>query len=425
LSGSADAVKICYVSQYFPPEMGAPAARVSELSRHWAAAGHEVTVLTGFPNHPTGVVPVEYVGQLWRLVMREQNEGIKVVRTWLWPLPNRKSHERIRNYTSFALSAAATGSLLKKPSVIIATSPQLLVGLAGWWISRIQQVPFVFEVRDLWPESLVSVGVSGPNSLLVRSLRRIARFLYRTATHVVVVTPAFRTRLVNDWGVPPEKISVVENGIETDVFTPGADAAAARAEFGLEGRFVVSYIGTLGNAHGLETLLDAAARLEGRLPGLRVLLVGEGAEKERLMRTAGARGLLNVQFISQQPRAKIPALLAASDVCVVLLKESDIFKTVIPTKMLEMMSCARPVVLGVDGQAREVLERAGGGIAVPPGRAAELAQAIELLAADAGLRQRYGQSGRDFIVRHASRASTAESYARLLQEIVAQGERRG
>ena len=145
-------MKILYVSQYFPPEMGAPAARAAELSRHWAAAGHQVTVLTGFPNHPTGVVPLEYRSKFRRLVAREQINGVNVIRTWLLPFPNRKAHERMLNYSSFCASSAATGLFLPRPDVVIATSPQLLVGLSGWWLARWKRVPFVFEVRDLWPE---------------------------------------------------------------------------------------------------------------------------------------------------------------------------------------------------------------------------------------------------------------------------------
>ena len=174
-------MKILYISQYFPPEMGAPAARAAELSRHWAAAGHEVTVLTGFPNHPTGVVPPEYRRKFRRLVAHEQTDGVNVVRTWLLPFPNRKAHERMLNYSSFCASAASTGLFLERPDVVIATSPQLLVGLAGWWLAHWKRVPFVFEVRDLWPESLAAVGMGESDSLLHRSLAKIAGFLYRHA----------------------------------------------------------------------------------------------------------------------------------------------------------------------------------------------------------------------------------------------------
>src|SRR6266852_5034685 len=167
-------MKILYVSQYFPPEMGAPAARAAELSRHWAAAGHDVTVLTGFPHHPTGIVPPEYRNKFRRLVAHEHTDGVNVVRTWLLPFPNRKAHERMLNYSSFCASAASTGLFLSRPDVVIATSPQLLVALSGWWLARWKRVPFVFEVRDLWPESLTAVGLGDDSSILHRFLPRIS-----------------------------------------------------------------------------------------------------------------------------------------------------------------------------------------------------------------------------------------------------------
>ncbi len=226
-------VKILYVSQYFPPEMGAPAARADELSRHWARMGHEVTVLTGFPNHPTGIVPPEWRSRFRRLRHTEMIDGVNVARTWLWPLPNRKAHERIRSYASFCISSALRGLNLTKPDVVIGTSPQLLVALSAWWIARWKRVPFVFEVRDLWPESLAAVGAGGEGTPLHRTLGAIAGFLYRRAHRIVVVTPAFKHHLIRHWNVPADRISIVENGVETDLFRP-APAATIRQELSRE-----------------------------------------------------------------------------------------------------------------------------------------------------------------------------------------------
>ena len=362
--------------------MGAPAGRVAELSRLWVEDGHEVTVLTGFPNHPTGIVPPEYRTKLRRLVTRENVEGVNVVRTWLLPFPNRKAYERMLNYSSFCVSSATTGLFLDRPDVVIATSPQLLVGLSGWWLARYKRVPFVFEVRDLWPESLAAVGVGSSDSVLHRSLAKIAGFLYRRCDRLVVVTPAFKKYLIERWRVPEDKIFVVENGVDASLFRAVQPNVALRREVGAEGKFVVSYIGTMGNAHGLETLLEAAARLQETAPKVLFLLVGEGAEKKRLVSMARSRALTNLRFVDQQPREKIPAYISASDVCLVLLKRTELFKTVLPTKMLEFMSCARPVILGVDGHARRVMEQANAGIFIQPEDPAELAEAIMRLAAD-------------------------------------------
>jgi colanic acid biosynthesis glycosyl transferase WcaI len=413
-------VKILYVSQYFPPEMGAPAARASELASHWAQAGHEVSVLTGFPNHPTGVVPAEWRARLRRLIYHETIGGADVFRTWLWPLPNRKAHERMRNYASFCVSAALRGLAIPRPDVIIASSPQLLVGLSGWWIARARQVPFVFEVRDLWPESLAAVGVGNEDSLLYHALGSVAKFLYQRADHIVVVSPAFKQHLMRHWRVPEEKIAVVENGVETDVFAPAPASAnlALRRELGAEGKFLVCYIGTMGNAHGLETLLDAANQLQLQKSNAQFLLVGEGAEKERIKTSAQSRSLTNVSFLDQQRREKIPAFISASDACLVLLKKTNVFKTVIPTKMLEFMSCARPVILGVDGQARQIIEDAGAGLAIEPENPAALVRAIHQLSADRELCITLGQKGREYILRHFSRGRTAEKYIDVLRNLV-------
>jgi glycosyltransferase involved in cell wall biosynthesis len=411
-------MKILYISQYFPPEMGAPAGRASELSRFWVEDGHEVTVLTGFPNHPTGIVPPEYRSKFRRLVNRENVEGVNVVRTWLLPFPNRKARERMLNYSSFCLSAATTGLFLDQPDVVIASSPQLLVGLSGWWLARCNGAPFVFEVRDLWPESLAAVGVATSSSMLHRSLAKIAGFLYRSCDRLVVVTPAFKKYLIEHWRVPEEKIFVVENGVDANLFSRHPLSVDLKRRLGAKEKFVVSYIGTMGNAHGLETLVEAATVLRERAPNVLFLLVGEGAEKARILSLARSRGLTNMHFVGQQPREKIPAYITASDACLVLLKRAELFKTVLPTKMLEFMACARPVILGVDGHARSVMEQANAGIFVPPEDPARLAEAVARLAANPALCESFGRNGRRHVLQYFSRQQTARLYLDILQDLL-------
>lgn len=428
-------MKILYVSQYFPPEMGAPAARAAELAKHWRSSGHEVSVLTGFPNHPTGVVPPEWRPRLRRLMWHERipvntpdagngrsptsEAAFDVFRTWLWPLPNRKAHERMRNYASFCGSAAIRGLTLPRPDVVIATSPQLLVPLAGWWLTFARKLPFVFEVRDLWPESLTAVGLGDENSLLHRSLATLAGFLYEHANLIVVVTPAFREYLIQHWRIPEEKIAVVENGVEADLFSPQPESenSALRRELRAESKFLVCYVGTMGMAHGLETLLDAADELLRVRPEVLFLLVGEGAEKARIKSLAESRGLTNVRFLDQQPRERIPAFISASNACLVLLKKTDVFKTVIPTKMLEFMSCARPVIVGVDGQARQIVEQAYAGVVIEPENARSLTRAIIQLADSGTLGQDLGRNGREYILKNFSRGKTAQTYIEILDHL--------
>jgi glycosyltransferase involved in cell wall biosynthesis len=343
---------------------------------------------------------------------------VRVVRTWLWPLPNRKAHERIRNYASFCISAAVSGLALREPEVVIATSPQLLCALSGWWLAWWKRVPFVFEVRDLWPESLAAVGAGSEGTMLHRALGAIAGFLYRHAERIVVVSPAFKDHLMRYWDVPAAKIAIVENGVETDLFRFNPSAAAeVRKQLKVEDRFLICYIGTMGNAHGLDTLIAAAEELQNALPSAMFLLIGEGAEKERIVELAAGRGLSNIQFLGQQPRERIPAYVSAADLCLVMLKKTELFKTVIPTKLLEYMACQRPVIVAVDGQARQIVEEAWGGVFVEPENSKALVKAILGSAEEPEQGRQMGARGRQYIVSKFSREKTARDYIAVLQAL--------
>lgn len=410
-------MRILYVSQYYPPEIGAPSARVAELSRIWAAQGQNVSVLTGFPNHPDGKVPREYRRKLLRLWMRDDRDGVKVYRTWLLPFANRKSWERMLNYASFFISATLRGLTMPKPDVLIATSPQLLVGLAGLLIASFHRVPFIFEVRDLWPESLEAVGVSHRGSLLYRVIERIAALLYRHAACIVVVTPPLKQHLVREWKIAPERVHVVLNGIDEEHMQPGVEHGDVVREFGLQGRFVVSYVGTLGNAHGAATLLRCAKQVQESHPTVFFLIVGSGAERDQLRRQVAEMKLRNVLLAPPQPRSRVPAILAASHACVVLLRRSELFRGAIPTKMLEMMACGRPVILSAEGESAELLSRARAGITVPPEDASALAAAVRQLHADPS-REKFGQRGTAFARRELTRSRTAMQYIDLLRTLL-------
>jgi glycosyltransferase involved in cell wall biosynthesis len=403
------AVKILCVSQYFPPEMGAPAARIHELSRRWVARGHDVTVLTGFPNHPTGVVPPEYRGQLLR---REIVDGIRVVRAPIYVAPNRGVFRRIANYASFSVSASLLGPILTdRPDVVVATSPQLLTGVAGWWNAVVRRAPFVFDVRDLWPQSVVEVGAMRAGSPGVRLLEQIEHQLYRRADRIVVVTDSF-VDAVAAHGIARERIDVVTNGVDLELFRP-LDRAQARQALGLApDAFLVSYVGTHGMAHGLETALDAAA-LQKDTP-LHLLLVGEGAEKQRLRDYAARQQIGNVTFWDHQPRDRVALVLAASDVCLVMLRNRPLFHGVIPSKIFEILGSGRAIVTTVDGESRAIVERAGAGRFCPPEDAAALAATLaQVMSAPAQLDQ-MGRSGRAFVERHYSRESLADRYLDIL-----------
>lgn len=403
------------MSQYYPPEMGAPASRVSQLAQAWAADGHDVTVLTGFPNHPTGVIPPEYRGRPW--IRRETVNGVKVIRTPIYAAANKGLLKRSLNYLSYAASASLLGPLLtERPDVIIGTSPQFLTAVAAYGLAKLKRVPFVFEVRDLWPRSIIEVGAMKADSPIVQAMEKMELFLYRHADRIVVVTDSFVDEIAGR-GVPREKISVVKNGVDLGLFQPGSREEALRESLGLTGKFVATYIGTHGMAHGLGTLLEAAALLRGD-DRFRFVLLGEGADKALLKARAAAQGLTNVLFLDQQPHAKIPAYVRAADVTVVLLKAKDLFKTVIPSKIFEFMGAGRPIVIGVDGEARKIVEDAGGGVFVPPESAAELAATLQTLAADPARLDRMGASGRTFVEANFSRTALARKYLGLLDDVL-------
>jgi len=254
--------------------------------------------------------------------------------------------------------------------------------------------------------------------LLYRSIANTAAFLYRSADFIAVVTPAFREQLIRKWNVPAEKISIIQNGVETALFSPRNADQGLTQSLKTPAQFLVSFIGTLGLAHGLDTLISAAEQLQSIAPEVVFMLVGDGADRERIVRLVESKKLCNVRFVAQQSRERIPAYIAASDACVVTLKKSEVFETVIPTKMLEFMSCGRPVILAVKGEAQRILEAAGGGLCIEPGNPRALCDAILMLRQRPDLCESMGRSGRSYISRELSRESTATEYLRLLRAIV-------
>jgi len=409
-----EAMRILFLSQYFPPEPGAPAARVSELARSWVRSGHEVTVLTAMPNHPTGVIPPAYRG---RALVRENVDGVDVVRTWIYAAPNEGRVKRSLAYASFALSAAAWGQWHAPPAdLVIATSPQLLCACAGRIVAPLRRVPFVLEVRDLWPESIVAVGALPAGHPVVRGLTLVEEHLYRAARAIVVVTDAFRDRLV-ERGQPGAKIHVVKNGADLSRFAPASSETALRASLGWQGKFVAGYVGTHGMAHGLDAVLDVARRLAGR-DDIRFLFVGEGAERARLEARARAERIDGVRFLGGLPRDRMNEVYATIDLALVSLRKTELFTSVIPSKIFEIAAMARPILISVDGEARSIVEASGGGVFVPPEDVEQMSAAIVRQADDRALGVRMGQSGRDYVVREFDREVLARKYLEILSGLV-------
>jgi glycosyltransferase involved in cell wall biosynthesis len=408
-------MRVLFISQYFPPEMGAPAARTYELARCWVRQGAQVTVVTAIPNHPTGVIPESYRHQR---LFEERHDGVRVIRTWIYAAANRGVWRRSMNYASFMLSSLAQGlRRAGEVDVVVATSPQFLVGLSGLVASRLRRVPFVFEVRDLWPDSIAALGVLKEGAVL-RGLRGLEMMLYRNATRVVGVAQSTKAELTRR-GVDPEKIVIIPNGADAEVFRDLEKYNGIRENLSLGEKFVVSYVGTHGMAHGLETVLESANRLRAHRD-IAFLFVGDGAERERLIRRANELRLDNVHFVGVQPRERIPFFLATSDVSLVPLRRKTLFQKVLPSKLFEIMGCARPIILGVEGEARDAVQRAQAGLCVRPEDPEALADAILCLYRDPKLADSLGRNGQAFVQQNYCRDRLAETYLDLLHEVVAE-----
>jgi glycosyltransferase involved in cell wall biosynthesis len=359
-------------------------------------------------------VPAKYRGTL---LYREEIEGIQVLRCWLYTTPNRGVFKRSIAFLTFMFSSTLCGAFFApRPDVVAATSPQMLCGLAGYVVALLKRRPFVLEVRDLWPKQIIDLGVVR-NGLIIGLLTWLETFLYRRARAVVTVAEATRREIV-DRGFAPEKVHTITNGILEDFFRPGERMTPLRAERGWrEDQTVVMYIGTHGLSQGLVTLLDTAGQLRGR-PDIRFVFVGVGAEREFLIHTARQRGLDNIEFLPMQSKEDMPGFYASADICLVPLKRRDVFLYNIPSKMFEIMACGRPMILGVLGQAKALLEEAGAGVAVEPENAAAYAEAIVRLADDPAERARLGAAGRAHVVAHYARGRKAEDYLRCFEAAV-------
>lgn len=406
-------MRILFLSHYFPPEVNAPASRLIEHARIWRELGHEVTVVTCAPNHPAGRL---YPGYRNRLFQRENVEGLDVIRLWTWLAANEGFLPRIANYLSFFVSVMVWQWRFPKADIVVSTSPQFFCGLAGWLLRR-KRRPWILEIRDLWPESIVAVGAMRKGAA-IRLLERVEGWAYRKADLVVAVTDSFVTHIAARRG--NAAIEVIKNGVDLAQFVPPAPQAVAafRADHGLTGKFVASYVGTHGMAHGLDALLAAAGRLRGR-DDIVFLLVGGGSERARLLAESDRLGLANVIMLDQLPKAMMPLVWGATDAALVLLKRLDTFKSVLPSKIFEAMALQCPIILGVEGEAQALVEAAEAGIAIVPEDDAALADAVARLADDRALGAAMGSSGRVFVEVEFDRRHLARRYLALMEALVA------
>jgi glycosyltransferase involved in cell wall biosynthesis len=405
-------MRVLVVCHYFPPEIGAPQARLSELAREWANASDEVTVLTGMPNHPSGVVPERYRG---RARMEEEMDGYRVVRTWLYATPNTGMVKKTLGHLSFMITSLVLGfRRVGKPDVVVVSSPTFFSVFSAWALARFKRAALVVEVRDLWPAIFVELGVLR-NRRVIGVLEALELAAYRAAAGVVVVTEGFRDDLVRR-GVPAAKVHVIPNGADLDRFSSAPDdTEAVRAWLGAgPQQTLVLYIGAHGISHGLEAVADAGAKLAGE--PIRFAFVGEGAHKARLEARVHDLGLTNVTMRPGVARDEVPALLAGADICLVPLRDVPLFSSFIPSKMFEYMAASKAVIGSVRGEPARILEAAGG-VVVEPEDPSALADAVRDLAADPDRRVAMGRRGRTYVAEHFDRAKLAERYRGLLMAV--------
>jgi glycosyltransferase involved in cell wall biosynthesis len=399
---------ILFLSDNFPPETNAPASRTYEHAKRWVDAGHRVIVITGAPNFPSGKVHPGYRNSLCR---REAMDGIEVIRVWTYITANEGFLRRSLDYLSFMVTGAMAALFVRRADVVVGTSPQFFTPCAAWLVAALRRKPFVFELRDLWPDSILAVGAMRETAA-IRGLRKVEYFLYRKAARIVSVTRSFKNVLSGN-GVDPAKIAVVPNGVDLAAYEPGEKPGPLLARLGLEGKFVAAYVGTIGMAHGLDTIVSAAERLRGR-PDIAFVLVGTGAEHASLARHCEDHGLRNVIFVGPVSKVEVRDYWKMCDVALVLLRDTALFSHVIPSKMFEAMGMERPIILGVRGESREILERAQAGIGITPQSVDELVAALLRLADDASLRQRMGRDGRAFVAREFNRDRLAGEMLEVL-----------
>lgn len=405
---SMASMKLLFLTPYFPPEVGAPQSRLYELAVRLVRRGHAVTVLTGFPNYPSGIVPAPYRG---RRRMDEELDGIRVVRSWIYATPNRGFLRRLLNHLSFMVSAAWTGPGLGSHDAMLVESPPLFDGLAGWFLSKVTRTPMIFNVADLWPQSAVELDMV-KNRTLIRIAELLEAFIYRKSWRITAVTRGIE-RILRERGYAHTVF--LPNGVDLALFSPEISGAAFRERHDLEGRFIVLYAGTHGLSQALEVLVEAGRLMEAQGIAVTFLLIGDGSEKPRLVELA--QGLSTVRFLDALPKREIPEAVGAADAYAVTLRDLPLFEGAVPSKMYEAFAAGKPIVLAARGEAPALLEEAGAGYTVPPEDPAALAAAVSRLMNDPAGAKEMGLRGRQLVAERYDREKLADRFEAMLKEL--------
>jgi len=411
-------MRVLLLSQWYAPE---PEIKVHLLAKGLVLRGHQVTSITGFPNYPQGRV---YPGYRQRFRQWEEMDGVRVLRLPLYPSHDQSAVRRSLNYLSFAASASLFGPVLcGLVDVMWVYHPPLTVGLSAWWIGLLRRVPFVYEIQDMWPETLIVSGMMD-DSVAIGWLEKLAQFVYRRAAAITVISPGFKRNLVGK-GVPADKIYVTPNWADEEVYRPVSRDDALAAKHGLAGRFNVVYGGNIGAAQGLHNVIEAASLLLD-IPEVQFVFIGDGVEQEALQQMVQERGLDNVRFLGRQPIREMPRFFALADALLVHLKRAPLFEITIPSKTLAYLACGRPILGVVSGDPADVIRNAGAGIISPQENPAALAQTVRsLYAMPSAERETMGQAGRRAFLANYTRRVLVDRYEALLKDVAYRSQQTG
>lgn len=366
---------ILFISDNFPPESNAPASRTYEHSKEWVKYGHKVTIITCSPNFPEGRIFPGYSNE-W--LKKEIMDGINVHRVKTYVAPNSGFFRRILDFISFMIASFFHGLFIPKVDLVIGTSPQFFTVISAWALSKIKKIPFIFELRDIWPASITAVGAM-KNNFLIKILERIEIFLYHQAKLIISVTHSFKKDLIKR-GISAEKIKVVLNGVDLKKFNfTFSKDLFLKEKYNLKGKFVAGYVGTHGQAHALESIIKAAQILQNE-ESIKILLVGTGSEKPKIEKLAQDLDLHNLLMLPMQPREAMEEILSLCDVSIVSLRDVPLFKTVIPSKIFESMAMKLPIIISVpDGEATKIINDTKSGLVVRPESPKDLAESLKIL----------------------------------------------
>ncbi len=404
-------MRITILTQFYPPEFGAAAVYWSRLAQSFAADGHKVTILTSVPNYPSGVIPNNYRK---RLFYREQSDKITILRVRVYASPKKSTRARLLNQLSFMLMAALRGSLMRRSDVLIVESHPLFVCLAGGWLKRIRRMPILLNVSDLWPESAIATGALRPDSKLVKIAERVERWAYRDAAQIIAMTRGVEEG-INEVHQRPERVTMLYNSVDLDQFKPRleGDGSAMRRQFDLEGHFVAAHIGNMSLTYDFDLILAVAESL----PQITFIFAGGGSQESYLREQLAKRQLPNVKMLGLLPYQDMPALWAATDICLIALGDHSVAGGTMPAKLFEAMATGTPIVAAIRGEAELVLKETGAGIPTPIGNPQAMADALRNLLEHPAQREQMAQAGRAYAEQHLSPVRAKHTFLKLATQV--------